>query len=140
MTKAPRGSRGTSLGKLAITNEYATRRRQVPDGSESETEPERLRKGGGGPINELCLANLGVYSTRRLMEQDYPLLLVTHDADGDWQFLCGTTNDSVLVCLEDVVERFPEVAALADLPLGWRAWRSSPEDGWQTAQKSPEDD
>jgi hypothetical protein len=85
-------------------------------------------------------ANLGVFTTRQLFNEGYALRLVTHDADGDWQFLCGTTSDpadGMVVCLEHVVARFPEVHELADLPRGWRAWRE--EAGWSREPRPAEE-
>src|SRR5262249_53297505 len=39
------------------------------------------------------LKNFGVFTTRRVIEDHLPILLVAHDReDGAWQFLCGTTN------------------------------------------------
>ncbi len=63
-----------------------------------------------------------------------PILLVTHDAaDGGWQFLCGSTDQAVEVRaleLGEVVRLDPSLRALADLPVGWRAWRSTVTDPW----------
>lgn len=63
-----------------------------------------------------------------------PILMVTHDEDdGGWQFLCGTTNDPEdgrIVGLAHIVARDPSVLRVADLPLGWVAFRSSPADEW----------
>lgn len=42
------------------------------------------------------------YTTNRVLNDGYPILLVSHDDDGDWQMLCGTTNDpadGLIVCL-----------------------------------------
>jgi len=78
--------------------------------------------------------NLGVLTTNRVLEEGHPILLVTHDDDGDWQFLCGTTSDTEdgrLVCLKNIVEDHPSVAELADLPMGWRAFRDGPDKPWQ---------
>lgn len=78
--------------------------------------------------------NLGVLTTNRVIEDGYPILLVTHDEDGDWQFLCGTTSKPKhgrLVCLNTIVEDHPSVAELADLPVGWRAERDGPDMPWQ---------
>jgi hypothetical protein len=50
-----------------------------------------------------------------------------------WQFLCGATNeteDARIVGLRSIRELDPSVAELADLPLGWRAWRSAPGELW----------
>jgi len=55
-----------------------------------------------------------------------PILLVTHDVDGDWQILCGTTNasdDGRVLCLGCAFQRDRSIGQLADLPLGWCAWR-----------------
>jgi hypothetical protein len=39
--------------------------------------------------------NTAAITTRPVLEQSAPILLVVHDADdGARQFLCGTTNDS----------------------------------------------
>lgn len=78
--------------------------------------------------------NLGVFTTRQVIEEGYPILLVAHDDDGDWQFLCGTSNDTEdgrLVSLHCIVESHPSVAELADLPMGWQAFRDAPDTPWQ---------
>ncbi|MEM6469013.1 MAG: DUF4262 domain-containing protein [Planctomycetota bacterium] len=36
--------------------------------------------------------NTAVISTRQVIAGVHPVLVVSHDDDGDWQFLCGTTN------------------------------------------------
>jgi hypothetical protein len=99
-----------------------------------------MEKGADGdwPFEEP--PNLGVFSNRQLLREGYPLRLVMHDADGDWQFLCGTTSDpsdGMLVCLDHVVARFPEVQELADLPPGWRALREDL--GWSREPRPREE-
>ena len=87
------------------------------------------------PFNEQ--KNLGVFTTNRVIEKGYPILLVSHDEEGDWQFLCGTTNDSEnarLVCLKEIVEAHPSVAVLVDLPMGWQAKRGGPDKPWQRSE------
>jgi hypothetical protein len=75
-------------------------------------------------------------ASARVMDGD-PVLLVTHDAaDGGWQFLCGSTDRAIEVRdveLGTVISKDPSLRELADLPVGWRAWRSSPEDPWRRA-------
>lgn len=69
--------------------------------------------------NRACL------TTRRVLD-GLPILLVSHDQNGDWQFLCGTTNepkDGALVCLGEMVDRNETLGEVADLPDGWRAER-----------------
>ena len=68
----------------------------------------------------------------------HPILLVTHDADdGMWQCLCGTTDaseDARVVALSELYERDPSIGELADLPLGWRAWRADLGATWQRSE------
>jgi hypothetical protein len=76
---------------------------------------------------------------RKVDPSRYPVLLVTHDDDGDWQFLCNTTNDTEdarVVCLQYFVENHPSVTELADLLMGWQAMRVSPDQPWKRARKS----
>ena len=83
----------------------------------------------------------GVYTTRQVYVEGQPLSLVSHDLDGDWQFLhdedaadeeaeLRDPDDLMLVHFRHVVDRFPEVEQLADLPIGWFAWRESADQVW----------
>jgi hypothetical protein len=78
--------------------------------------------------------NRAVFTTRQVLESGKPVVLVTHDYEGDWQFLCGTTNrseDGRLVCLKEVAEKSPSILELSDLPVGWQAIREAPDRPWQ---------
>jgi hypothetical protein len=81
--------------------------------------------------------NRAVFTTNRVLERTHPILLVSHDDDeGDWQFLCGTTNRPAhgrIVCLGSIVELDPSISELADLPKGWHATRTSRNAPWQRA-------
>jgi hypothetical protein len=88
------------------------------------------------PINTL------VITTKHVLNDGHPILLVTHDDDGDWQVLCGTTNDpadGLVVCLGCAYERDTSIGQLSDLPRGWSAWRDSPRDPWRR-EPSPSDE
>ena len=78
--------------------------------------------------------NTAAFTTRQVLE-GAPILLVTHDEDdGSWQFLCGTTNDSAdarVVGLGRMYQRDPTLGELADLPEGWRAWRTAVGRPWE---------
>src|SRR5882724_6215590 len=81
-------------------------------------------------------ANTAVYSTSPVMDKQHPILLVAHNSDGDWQLLCGTTNETAdgrVVCLGCLFERDPSIGALSDLPLGWLASRASLNSPWLRA-------
>ncbi|MCC9601264.1 DUF4262 domain-containing protein [Stieleria sp. JC731] len=78
--------------------------------------------------------NAAVYTTRQVIEEDHPVLYVSHDEDGDWQFLCGTTDDPKdcrIVGLEQIVEDHPSVAKLADLRIGANAERKDESSPWE---------
>ncbi len=74
------------------------------------------------------------FTTFHVIDRSKPILRVTHDEeDGAWQFLCGTTNDPSdgrLVCLKEAVKIDPKVVELADLPVGWCAYRERPDAEW----------
>ena len=74
-----------------------------------------------------------VYTTRFVLDKDYPILVVSHDPDGEWEFLCGTTDkpkDAREILLGEVLDLDERVREVADLPVGWRAWRSDPGGPW----------
>src|SRR3954451_22416303 len=79
--------------------------------------------------------NLASITVRQVVHGGQPILLVVHDADeGDWQFLAGDrfhVADGLLVSLGSLVRRDPSLVELADLPLGWQAWRQTPNSPWQ---------
>jgi hypothetical protein len=77
-------------------------------------------------------------TTVAVLEDEAPILLVSHDADdGMWQVLCGTTNepeDGRLTCLGCLFEIDPTLAEIADLPRGWEAYRDHVGAPWQREQ------
>ena len=83
---------------------------------------------------EEATRNTASITTRPVLE-GAPILLVTHDADdGGWQFLCGTTNeteDGRIVGMGEMYDRDRSLGEIADLPEGWRAWRTAPGQPWQ---------
>lgn len=61
------------------------------------------------------------------------LLLVVHEANGDWQFLPGDAvagGIPVVLHLGHILDRFPEVFELEDLPPGWGAERTRVGEAW----------
>jgi len=78
--------------------------------------------------------NTAAFTTTRVLRENYPVLIVSHDSEGDWQFLCGTTYetaDLLVVCLGCAFDRDRSVGELADLPVGWQAVRESKESPWE---------
>jgi hypothetical protein len=79
--------------------------------------------------------NVAVFSIRQIVFGKQAILYVTHDADdGSWQFL-GTgspsESDLVIVGLEEICNLDPSIKDLADLPVGWEAWRSDKTAAWK---------
>jgi len=90
------------------------------------------------PPNRRC------YTTVNVLELNHPVLLVTHDADdGAWQFLCGKTSnpeDGRVIGLDCALARDLTLSEVADLPLGWRAWRDEIGGSWTRAPRSVSED
>jgi len=77
--------------------------------------------------------NTTVFSTKNVVHRDFPICTIAHDHEGDWQFLCGETDDPddmSIVCMGCMFEMHPMIAQFHDLPAGWLAWRNDEEDKW----------
>ena len=81
-----------------------------------------------------------VITHRNVLTGAKPIGLVTHDSDhGIWQSLSDETgplndSDGRLAALGEIVALDPTLMILADLPLGWRAWRPSKDAPWQRSK------
>jgi hypothetical protein len=80
--------------------------------------------------------DLAVITLKKIIWEGDWIQTVTHDADdGGWQFLDNDQrsrkeSDAAMVCLSEIVDLDPTIIELADLPLGWHAWRSSKDSPW----------
>ena len=73
--------------------------------------------------------NTAVFCCEHVFSNELPILYVTHDHDGDWQFLCGGTHPDDrprLVCLGCMVEKDASLWVLADMPVGWGQIEAAP--------------
>jgi hypothetical protein len=72
---------------------------------------------------------------KHVWKEGAPILYVSHDADGDGQFLCGGTHadpaDCLVIGLEHVVERDPSVNAVARMCTGHVGERDAPTTDWR---------
>ena len=89
--------------------------------------------------------NTACFTQRHIVTQGHPILVVAHDADdGCWQFLDGSDDlksaDGTLVTLGSILDYDPSVAEVADLPLGWIAWREEPGAPWERQPNEQDDD
>lgn len=83
--------------------------------------------------------NTAVFTTWPILRGEDWIASVTHDAeDGAWQFLgaSGATGVSAaaIIGLDEIAELDRSIVELADLPLGWRAWRESKGAAWHRAK------
>ena len=83
--------------------------------------------------------NVATITTRPIMDRSSWIALVSHDEDdGGWQFIGpeGPLEDqAMIVALRNILAIDASIAELADLPLGWRAWRDDPGSPWQRAPR-----
>ncbi len=82
--------------------------------------------------------NTAVFTSRRIVDGEAWVYYVTHDEDdGSWQFHphSGPTSEAeaCVVGLGSMLNLEPRIAELADLPLGWHAWRKTPDGPCQRA-------
>jgi len=81
-----------------------------------------------------------VLADRRIIQEGDWIAHVFHDeSDGGWQFhndqaASLTEDDAMIVSLRNIVEHDPSVSELADLPIGYRAWRHAKDTAWQRAE------
>ncbi len=78
--------------------------------------------------------DLAVITTQRVLSNRFPILLVSHDDDGGWQFLDGVpseTDDVRIVSLHRIITLDPTIQDLASLPPGKQAWRENRSELWQ---------
>lgn len=79
--------------------------------------------------------NTMVISTKKVIGKENAILLVSHDEDdGMWEFLDGydvKEEEAVIVSLLEIVHLDSTVNQIADLPLGWIAYRDNIQEEWK---------
>jgi len=75
---------------------------------------------------------------QHVFDAERPVLLVVHDADGDWQLLCGDRHGEDVrprvVGLDHLLRRDPGLAEVMDLKVGWEAERSDSKSAWRPSR------
>lgn len=79
--------------------------------------------------------NTSVYTTIHVMKEGSPITLVSHELDGDWQFMGNEPiNDysqiAMLVSLNEIVKQDKSVLDVSNMPLGYKATRSRKSEKW----------
>jgi hypothetical protein len=81
--------------------------------------------------------NVAVITSRAIVAGEEWIAFVSHDeGDGGWQFHGPEpigVDEAVVVALRSILAKDGSIAALADLPEGWQAWRDGPDAAWQRA-------
>jgi hypothetical protein len=80
--------------------------------------------------------NTAVFTTQYVIEENKGITYVTHDADdGAWQFFSDDKFEDFekvakVVGLGEIIERDKSILELADMPVGYYAYRKSVKDKW----------
>ncbi|SIO07496.1 DUF4262 domain-containing protein [Chitinophaga niabensis] len=77
--------------------------------------------------------NVATFTTKQVLEGD-PILYVSHNIDGDWQFHGSAEadlEDARIVCLEAITRLDPSVNQIYHLQYGWNAWRQDIHSDWE---------
>lgn len=78
--------------------------------------------------------NVASFTTRQVVRDKQPIRLVTHGADGAWQFHTGESvslDDAMVVALEQMLLIDPSLAELGNLGCGQRATRTDATAKWE---------
>jgi hypothetical protein len=85
--------------------------------------------------------NTAALTTRQVIDLKSPIRHLIHYDDGTWAFLCGTTSetdDYRVVHMSHILELDDTLREVADLPLGWSAWREDGQSPWERFQEDSE--
>jgi len=77
------------------------------------------------------------YTSPRVANEESPVLVVKHDAEGDWHLLDGAAiskKNELITCFGCAFEKDRTIGEVADLPLGWKAWRETAKSPWQRVE------
>src|SRR3954462_11767261 len=84
--------------------------------------------------------NVARITTRGIIDgSDWIALVSLDEEDGGWQFIGSggpQEDEAMVVALPSIFGRDASVAELADLPLGWQAWREAPDSPWQRGART----
>jgi hypothetical protein len=77
-------------------------------------------------------------TTRQVLEEKKEVRIVVHYSDDhSWAFLCGTSEDEKdgrVIAMGEALAIDDSISAVADLPPGWKAWRTGRGAPWQKAK------
>jgi hypothetical protein len=80
--------------------------------------------------------NLNTYiiTTKNVINNNFPIIRVIHDEDGDWQFLGDeenlTEDDAVVISIEELLSIDKSVKEVLNMPIEKQAMRINKESSW----------
>lgn len=86
---------------------------------------------------------LGVFTSKKILEEEDIIRYVIHDEEGDWFFLENdqVDNDDIqIVSLEQIVKLDPTINTIYYLQYGWEAKRKDKNAEWEDFQSEWEED
>lgn len=88
-----------------------------------------------GSMTRFVVGNLKAYVCTHVFDQTKPVLLIVHDKDDDWSFVCGGPHEDSagayrVVGVGHLTSRDPELDQCADLPVGFEAERLAVGQQW----------
>lgn len=85
-----------------------------------------------------CESDLGVVTTRFVMNGEEPIVEILHWDDGGWQFMCNTTSDAdgdgMVVCMGCLYQKHPWISKFKHLKKGHLAFLNEETNLWHTEQ------
>ena len=85
-------------------------------------------------MNRKFRRDYGVYCCPHVFNNERPILLVIRDPDGEWQFLCGESDDTDkchLVGVGHLLDRDSKLEQLANLAEATGAERETSDHDWK---------
>lgn len=81
--------------------------------------------------------NKVVFTTKYVLENNSPIVYVSHDGDGDWQFFGKeddlSEDDARIVSFGEILEINPSLKEILWIPEGMQAWLNIETKEWQTS-------
>ena len=77
--------------------------------------------------------NTACFTCRHILDEHKPILYVSHDEDGYWQFLCGGVykqEDAKIVSLADILRIDSSMSDLAEMDYGQYAEAPDEKSDW----------
>jgi hypothetical protein len=78
--------------------------------------------------------NTAVFTTTHVVRNNSPIVYVSHDEDGSWQFFGNepvSVKDAMVVGLGEIISLDKTILQIADLSIGFSAHRDSQKNKWE---------